>query len=355
MSQIHDLGAALMRRLPPETAHEWTIRALKAGLGPADDSEDDPVLATELAGLNLANPVGLAPGFDKDARVPLAMLRAGFGFVEIGTVTPRPQAGNPKPRLFRLTEDRAVINRMGFNNDGADAAHARLAALGERAGPIGVNLGANKDSDDRVGDYQAGLTRFWDVADYFTVNISSPNTPGLRGLQDPQALTELLDRVTETRGRLAGERAAPPLFLKLAPDIDDDAVEPICEIARGGGVDAIIVSNTTLDRSAALKSAQAGETGGLSGAPLFEKSTRLLRLFREAAGPRMQLIGAGGIASGADALAKIKAGASAVQLYSAMVFEGPGLVVRIKRELAELLKADGYASVREAVGASLKR
>ena len=350
MTGFHDLAATALRRLPPELAHTTTIRALEAGFGPVSDEPDDPILRTELAGLKLSNPLGLAAGFDKDARAPIPMLKAGFGFVEIGTVTPRPQAGNPKPRLFRLMEDRAVINRMGFNNEGMEAAAARLEALGARPGPLGVNLGANKDSEDRIGDYITGLRRFWPLADYFTINISSPNTPGLRKLQDPDALDELFDRLSEVRGQMAGDKASPPLFVKLAPDLDDDAVEPICEAARAGGVDALIISNTTLDRPDTLTSEHKGEAGGLSGAPLFEKSTRLLGRFRAECGPRVQLIGVGGVASGADALAKIKAGASAVQLYSALALHGPSLIARIKTELVTALKAEGVSSVAEAVG-----
>jgi dihydroorotate dehydrogenase len=335
-----------MRLLEPEDAHRAAIEALKAGLGPRAGA-DDPILKTELAGLQLPNPVGLAPGFDKDAEVFAPMLRAGFGFVECGTVTPLPQAGNPRPRLFRLTEDRAVINRMGFNNQGLEAYAARLARRGP--GVVGANIGANKEAADRIGDYVTGLKRVWGLASYVTINISSPNTPGLRALQTKAALEDLLGRLAETRDSLPAESRIP-MFLKVAPDLEPGEAESIVETAVGYDVESIIVSNTTVSRPA-LASRFGAESGGLSGAPLFELSTRVLRDFHQASAGRLALIGVGGIASGADAYAKIRAGASAVQLYSALVFEGPGLVTRIKRELADRLRADGFASVAAAVGA----
>ncbi len=350
MSAAHDLAARALRLLPPETAHRAAIAALAAGLGPRAREKDDPVLRTRLAGLDLPNPVGVAPGFDKDARAPGALLAAGFGFVEAGTVTPRPQAGNPRPRLFRLSEDRAVINRLGFNNAGAAAARARLARRAGRPGIVGVNLGANKDSDDRVADYVAGLETFRGLASYFTINISSPNTPGLRDLQGEQALRELLGAVREARALLAD---SAPVFLKIAPDIEDDDAPRIVETARAHGIDGLIVSNTTIARPAALRSRHAGEAGGLSGAPLLARSTHLLRLARRAAGPGFALIGVGGISGAADAYAKIRAGADAVQLYTALVYEGPGLVRRIKSGLADMLRADGFSSIAEASGADL--
>lgn len=346
MSLAHDLAARALTGLDPETAHRMTIRALARGLGPRSFRRPDPILVTDLAGLKLASPVGLAPGFDKNAEVPDAMLRAGFGFVECGTVTPRPQAGNPRPRLFRLWEDRAVINRMGFNNEGLDAFAARLARR-KRRGVVGANIGANKDSDDRIADYVIGLKRLWGLCDYLTINISSPNTPGLRDLQSAAALEDLLGAVGEARRPLAG---ATPLFLKVAPDIADEEVESITSAALRHGLAGLIISNTTIARAPTLQSPLAGESGGLSGRPLMTRSTELLRLFRRAAGDRLVLIGVGGIAGGADALAKIKAGAAAVQLYSAMVFEGPGLVNRITRDLAAALRAEGFASVADAVG-----
>jgi dihydroorotate dehydrogenase len=274
------------------------------------------------------------------------MLRAGFGFVECGTVTPQPQAGNPRPRLFRLTEDRAVINRMGFNNEGLEAFAARLATRGP--GVVGANIGANKDSDDRIGDYVAGLKRLWGLASYFTINISSPNTPGLRALQTKAALEELLGRLAEARDALPPAGLAP-MFLKVAPDLEPGEVEAIVETVAANGLAGVIVSNTTVTRPP-LKSRFREEAGGLSGAPLTALSTARLAEFAQAAAGRLVLIGAGGVASGEDAYAKIRAGASAVQLYSALVFEGPGLVARIKRELAGCLRRDGFAHVGEAVG-----
>ena len=352
MSGLHDLASLALRLLDPEEAHGVAIRGLKAGLGPKETADDDPILATNLAGLALPNPIGLAAGFDKNAEVPDAMLRAGFGFAECGTVTPLAQEGNPRPRLFRLTADKGVINRLGFNNEGLEPFARRLAQR-RRQGVVGANIGANKESADRVEDYVKGLTRLWGLSDYFTVNISSPNTPGLRGLQTKAALEDLLGRLREAR---AGLKATGdyPVFLKVAPDLAEDEIAAVIETAVTFGVDALIVGNTTLSRPDTLRSPWKSEAGGLSGAPLMDLSTRVLAQFYQAAGRRIPLIGAGGIASGADAFAKIRAGASAVQIYSAMVYEGPGLAVRVKRELAARLKAEGYASVADAVGAGLR-
>jgi dihydroorotate dehydrogenase len=346
MIDVHRLATRALRRLDPEDAHALAIRSLKLGFGPIGWA-DDPILTCELAGLKLPNPVGLAPGFDKNAEVFAPMLRAGFGFVECGTVTPLPQAGNPRPRLFRLTEDRAVINRMGFNNEGLEAFAARLARRGP--GVVGANLGANKDSEDRVADYSACLRRLWGMASYFTINISSPNTPGLRALQTRAALDDLLGRLMNTAQSLPSGGAAP-MFLKVAPDLEEAEIEAITEVVCAHGLAGVIVANTTLARPG-LTSAHRDETGGLSGAPLMAPSTEVLRRFHGLAKDRFLLIGAGGIGSGADAYAKIRAGAAAVQIYSALAYEGPGLVVRIKRDLATLLRADGFRSVQEAIGA----
>jgi dihydroorotate dehydrogenase len=347
MSGLHDLAAAALRTLDPEDAHSLTLRALALGLGPRAPAPD-PILATTVAGLSLPCAVGLAAGFDKNAEAFGPMLAAGFGFVECGTVTPLPQAGNPRPRLFRLTDDAAVINRMGFNNAGLEAFAARLARPG-RPRPVGANIGANKDSADRIGDYVTGLKRLWGLADWFTLNISSPNTPGLRALQTRAALEELLGRAAETRDALPATGAVP-LFLKVAPDLEDAEIEAIVETVLAFGLSGIIVANTTISRPA-LRSPQAGETGGLSGAPLRDLAQSVLGRFSAVAAGRLPLIGAGGIATGADAYARIRAGASAVQLYSALVFGGPGLVVRLRRDLAARLRADGFRTLAEAVGA----
>ncbi len=336
--------------LPAEAAHKTTIKALRAGLGPVAIKTASPELVTHIGGLTLPNPVGLAAGFDKDCQVPDAMLAAGFGFVECGTVTPRPQIGNPKPRLFRLIEDKAVINRMGFNNGGLEDFKSRLTARQGKDGIVGANLGANKDSADRVEDYVKGLKSLWGLSDYFTINISSPNTPGLRDLQNENAMDELLGRIAEARAELTGDRPSYPIFLKVAPDVDMGEIERIVQQARTYGMNAIIVSNTTIARPDTLQSQHKGEGGGLSGAPLFEKSTEILKEFYAAAEGKIDLIGVGGISNGAQAYAKIRAGAKAVQLYSALVFQGPGLVTEINRDLKARLKADGFKTIGEAVG-----
>ncbi|MGZ3272717.1 MAG: quinone-dependent dihydroorotate dehydrogenase [Caulobacteraceae bacterium] len=354
MSVLQDLAARALHALDAEDAHTAAIRALKAGLGPREDGLDDPCLAVELKGLQLKNCIGLAAGFDKNAEAPDAMLAAGFGFVECGTVTPLPQDGNPRPRLFRLTEDRAVINRMGFNNQGLEAFAARLEARRGRSGVVGANIGANKDSADRIGDYVTCLRRLWSLADYFTINVSSPNTPGLRDLQSGAALDELLERVSTARSEVEmsdPRLKARPMFLKVAPDLDELQIIAICDAVARHGFDGVIAGNTTLSRPDGLRSRHKGETGGLSGAPLAALSTRVVANFHACAAGRFPIIGAGGIASGADAYAKIRAGACAVQLYSALVYGGPGLVGRIKRDLAARVRADGFVSVVEAVGA----
>lgn len=340
---LTDLGAALLRSLDPETAHRAAILALKAAPLPAPRA-DDPILTTTVAGLTLPNPVGLAAGLDKNGEALRGLSRLGFGFVECGSVTPRPQPGNPRPRLFRLSEDRAVINRMGFNNEGLEAFAARLARRPAGA-VIGANLGANKDTEDKAADYVAGLKRLKGLADYVTVNVSSPNTPGLRDLQGRAALDDLLGRLAEAR---AGDPA--PVFLKIAPDLTGAEIGLIVEAALDHRIDGLIVSNTTLDRPDSLRSPQQGQAGGLSGAPLRGRAMAALRAAAEVAAGRLPLIAVGGVDSGAEAYARIRAGASAVQVYSALVFEGPGLVGRIKRDLAARLSADGFSTAGEAVG-----
>ncbi len=347
MAILIDAAARMLRLLPAETAHRATVRLARAfaPLLPASGG-DDPRLAIDVLGLRFPNPVGLAAGFDKDAEIPDAMAKFGFGFVECGSLTPRPQAGNPKPRLFRLNEDGAVINRMGFNNRGIDDAAARLGRR-RRRGVLGINIGANKDSPDRIADYALGFARLAPLADYVAVNVSSPNTPGLRGLQNRDELERLLATLTGLRAR---EALRTPLLLKIAPDLDEAAMDAIAEVALGAGIEGLIVSNTTIARPATLRSMQAQQQGGLSGRPLMAPSTHVLRQMRLRAGARLVLIGVGGIARGADAYEKIRAGASLVQLYTALAYRGPGLVNRIKRELLELLARDGHANLAAAVG-----
>jgi dihydroorotate dehydrogenase len=326
-----------------ERAHRLSLAALQALPSTANAEPIDPMLRTRVANLDFPNPIGLAAGYDKDAVAPGQLLGLGFGFVEVGTLTPLPQAGNPRPRLFRLVEDRAVINRMGFNNGGQQAALKRLSAPRIR-GIVGVNIGANKNASDRIADYVAGIRTMLDAASYLTVNISSPNTPGLRALQDKAALDHLLGQVMEARGPLG-----PPIFLKVAPDLEPADIDDIAAAAITHRIDALIVSNTTVSRPF-LTSAHAGESGGLSGAPLKDIALQRLRDFRKAAGGEMPLIGVGGIASAEDAYARIRAGASLVQLYSALVYEGPGLARRISDGLKPLLKRDGFANVAQAIG-----
>jgi dihydroorotate dehydrogenase len=342
---LYPLLRPLAFALEAERAHRLTIRALKA-LPPGLPAEPDRRLAIRVAGIDFPNPLGLAAGFDKDAEVFRQMLGFGFGFVEVGTLTPRPQAGNPRPRLFRLAEDRAVINRMGFNNRGIGAARARLGK--RRRGLVGVNVGANKDSADRIADYAEAVRETAALADYLTVNISSPNTPGLRTLQDRGALEDLVATVLEARG--AG---GPPIFLKVAPDLDPEAIDDIASAAIGR-LDGLIVGNTTTTRPT-LRSRFRGEDGGLSGAPLKPLALERLRDFRIATGGEIPLIAAGGIENGVDAYARIRAGASLVQLYTALVYEGPGLAQRILSELRGLLARDGFTVLGEAVGSDVRR
>jgi dihydroorotate dehydrogenase len=333
--------------LESETGHRLAIRAL-GSLPPGPPAKPGP-LAVEVAGLAFPNPVGVAAGFDKDAEVPGALLGLGFGFTEVGSITPLPQVGNPKPRLFRLVEDQAVINRMGFNNGGAEAALARLKARAGRPGIVGVNIGANKDSADRIGDYAVMARIMTPVANYLCVNVSSPNTPGLRALQDEGALTALIEAVIAARDEAMGDAAPPPVFLKVAPDLEPADIDAIARIALDKQLGALVVSNTTISRPA-LRSHHAGETGGLSGAPLRALATERLRDFRKATGGAVPLVGVGGIATAEHAWERIRAGASLVQLYSAMVYEGPGLGARIVRGLEALMRRDGFASIAEAVG-----
>ena len=343
-SAVFPLLRPLLHGLDAETAHGLMLRLLS--LSPSGSpAKPDPRLAVNAFGLAFPNPLGLAAGFDKNAEVPDAMLAQGFGFVEVGTLTPHPQMGNPRPRLFRLSEDRAVINRMGFNNRGHAAALARLRAR-PRVGLVGVNLGANKDSADRIGDYVAGIAAFAAVADYLTINISSPNTPGLRALQSRAELQTLLDRLNEARAK---PTSRPPMLLKIAPDLRQDELEDIAICCGNGAVDGIIVSNTTISRPP-LRSPHASEAGGLSGAPLFALSTRQLARLYLLTGGRIQLVGAGGISDAETAWTKLRAGASLLQLYSALVYRGPDLVGEVLRGISQKLDALGLKSLAEVTG-----
>ncbi|MGA0541224.1 quinone-dependent dihydroorotate dehydrogenase [Neotabrizicola sp. VNH66] len=346
MSLTERAGLALLHRTNPERAHGLSLLALRTGLVPLPGVITSPRLETRLAGMVLPNPVGLAAGYDKNAVALAALSRAGFGFVEAGAATPRPQPGNPKPRLFRLSEDRAVINRFGFNNEGMEAIGARLAARTRSPVPVGLNLGANKDSTDRAADFARVLAHCGPHVDFATVNVSSPNTEKLRDLQGPAALAALLAGVMEAR---AGLPRPIPVFLKIAPDLHDDELAGIAEVARTSGLSGIIATNTTLARDG-LASAQKAETGGLSGAPLFEKSTRVLARLSQLTEGQLPLIGVGGIASPEQAWEKIRAGATAVQVYSAMVYEGMSLIARIARGLDRLAAEQGFARVNDATG-----
>ena len=340
---LYPLIRPLWFALDAERAHRATIAAVK--LLPPRRPPDFPLsLKSTVAGLDFRTPVGLAAGFDKDAEIPEQMLSFGFGFVEVGTVTPKPQAGNPKPRLFRLIEDKAVINRMGFNNHGQPAAYARLIECTHMHGVIGVNIGANKDSADRIADYVAGVRAMSGVAKYLAINISSPNTPGLRQLQDEGALRALLSAVSEAR-----EKRAPPIFLKVAPDLGEGEPDQIVRVAMQHGVDGIIVANTTVSRPS-LRSKYRDEAGGLSGEPLRSLALQALRDFRSASGGEIPLIGVGGIATADDAWERIRAGASLIQLYTAMVYQGPHIARRIAIGIAERLSQEGFANIEEAVG-----
>jgi dihydroorotate dehydrogenase len=336
---------ALLRLLPAEPAHAVTLSLLRAGLVPSSRPVTDPILASRLWGLDFPTPLGLAAGFDKNAEVPDAMLAQGFGFVEIGSVTPKPQSGNPRPRLFRLSADRAVINRMGFNNRGLDAAAEKLAARRQRPGIVGANLGKNKDQPDALADYAAGVRCLAPLADYLVINVSSPNTPGLRSLQGRETLQQLID------GVMAELPGGKPLLLKIAPDLTAADRQDIAEVALMSGLSGMIVSNTTLERPASLISSRAKETGGLSGQPLFAPSTALLADMYRLTEGRLPLVGVGGIGSAEQAYAKIRAGASLLQLYSALVYGGPALIGRITLGLAQLLRRDGFTGLTAAIGA----
>ena len=347
---LADLAMPLLRRLPPETGHRMTLRGLALGLGPRDRTPDPPRLGTRLWGRFFPNPLGLAAGFDKNAEVPDALLGLGFGFVETGTVTPLPQYGNPKPRLFRLEEDRALINRLGFNSEGLAAVVRRLERRRRGGmGPVGANIGRNRQAGDEIADYVAGVRALAPLVDYISVNISSPNTPGLRELQRRSAVARLMEALLVARAAVM-PRDPPPLVLKISPDLDPRERSDLAQAALASGVEGLIIANTSVARPPTLMSEDAHEPGGLSGEPLFAPATALIAEMARLTGGRLPIIGVGGISSGAEAYAKIRAGASLVQLYTALVYQGPGLVARIKAELDALLARDGFATVADAVG-----
>jgi len=343
---LFGLGQALLLALDPERAHDLAVKSLELGLYPRATEPDDKRLAQRIFGLDFPNPIGMAAGFDKDARVPRELLATGLGFVEVGTLTPRAQSGNPLPRVFRSHADRAIINRLGFNNEGQEAALERLQR--RPAGVVGVNIGAGRDSPDRIADYVLGIERLGPVASYFTVNISSPNTPGLRDLQAPEVLDALLKRVLTARGALANK---PPLLVKLAPDLADADLPEVVGVIAANGVDGIVVSNTTLMRDGLRDATFARETGGLSGRPLFTRATRMLARVYQLTEGKLPLVGVGGIDSGETAIAKIEAGASLLQLYTGLVFEGPGLIGRIKQALIVALERAGAHDLKPLIGA----
>ncbi len=341
------IGRQLLFAFDPETAHGLSISALRCGLPVAFPAPKDARLKLRVAGLDFPNPLGMAAGYDKNAEVPDRLLALGFGFAEVGTVTPLPQSGNPKPRIFRLTGDSAVINRLGFNNEGHEAAFRRLTARSGRNGIVGVNIGANKDSADRIADYEEGIRRFAPLASYLTVNISSPNTPGLRTMQARETLAELLERVIAARAAASSGGRHVPIFLKIAPDLGEGEIEDVAAEVLEKKIDGLVVSNTTLSRDGLRSAAHIGESGGLSGKPLFARSTAVLARVRKLVGPDIALVGVGGVDSAETALEKIRAGADLVQLYTGMIYAGPSLPGRIVRGMASALERDGGASVRD--------
>ena len=341
------IGRQLLFAFDPETAHGLSISALRCGLPVAFPAPKDARLKLRVAGLDFPNPLGMAAGYDKNAEVPDRLLALGFGFAEVGTVTPLPQSGNPKPRIFRLTGDSAVINRLGFNNEGHEAAFRRLTARSGRNGIVGVNIGANKDSADRIADYEEGIRRFAPLASYLTVNISSPNTPGLRTMQARETLAELLERVIAARAAASSGGRHVPIFLKIAPDLGEGEIEDVAAEVLEKKIDGLVVSNTTLSRDGLRSAAHIGESGGLSGKPLFARSTAVLARVRKLVGPDIALVGVGGVNSAETALEKIRAGADLVQLYTGMIYAGPSLPGRIVRGMASALERDGGASVRD--------
>jgi dihydroorotate dehydrogenase len=349
MIRISGAILPLLRRFPPETAHELSLRALTLGLVLPRHEGNDPILRTRVWKLDFPNPIGLAAGYDKDARVPDAMLGIGFGFVEIGSVTPRPQSGNPKPRVFRLGLDGAIINRLGFNSQGLEVAAGRLAARHGRPGIVGANLGKNRDAVDAEADYEQGVRKLAPLVQYLVVNVSSPNTPGLRDLQRRSTVTVLVKRLIAARNATVPQNP-PPLLLKIAPDLTEEERADLAAVALQSGIDGLVVSNTTVARPPGLRGGNAHEPGGLSGKPLFVPSTAVLAEMYRLTRGKVPLIGVGGVASGADAYTKIRAGASLVQLYTSLVYQGPDLVGRIKTDLAARLKRDGFKSVAAAVG-----
>ncbi len=347
MSLFKAIGQKALFSFDAEIAHGLSIKALKIGAVPPVANFSDQRLKQSIAGLDFPNPIGLAAGYDKNAEVPDAILRLGFGFTEVGTLTPRPQSGNPKPRVFRLVSENGVINRLGFNNEGHDAALRRLEARKKNSGILGVNIGANKDSEDFVADYELGITSFAHLADYFTVNISSPNTPGLRNLQAGEALNRLIERVFEARAKASKQ---PPVFLKLAPDLSNNEIIEISAVIAKSELSGVMVSNTTLSRQGVEGATNASEMGGLSGTPLFERSTIMLARFREAIPQSIPLIGIGGVSNAETAWSKIEAGASLVQLYSCMIYEGPEIASNICKGLIEKLRDENIDSLDEIRG-----